>query len=147
MKLAMKRVEWRLEPVDEDGADTLYALPPGKEVIVEVRQARNPRFHRFAFALFQAVVHNTDDFTTIEALKTWLKVRLGYADPIIDPAGRTMWVVRSLSFESMDEPAFREFFERAVDLVVQTWGWERPALMKEIEGRCGLHWTDDRDTA
>ena len=143
MKLVLIRSGHALYAVDTAGDIDLQRIAQGKEIMCEIKQARNPRFHRFAFALFNAIAEGTGDFTSLEALRTWFKIRLGYADPIIGPDGKTHWVVRSLSFEKMDEADFREFFERAIDLAVKTWGFERPDLLNEIEGRTGLRWSEE----
>lgn len=142
MRFVMRRSLTKLSLVDAATYDQFARYPVDQDLMVEIKQARNPKFHRLAFALFQTIADSTGSFSTLEALKTWMKIKLAYADPIIGDDGKTYWALRSLSYASMDEATFRAFFEAAVDLAVKTWGFERPALLAEIEERTGLRWTE-----
>ena len=127
---------------DDLQEEQLQKIPPGQELIVEIKQPRNPNHHRLFFALLNITQHQTDDFPSTDMLLTWLKIKLGHVDVMIWDEGKTYYVPKSISFASMDQDSFREFFDRALDVIVQRYGFDRPALLKEIEQATGLHWSN-----
>lgn len=80
---------------------------------VEIRKPRNPKHHRLVMATVAFLVDNCELFDTIDQALMALKVGMGLCDPIIHvlPNGKTQtaYVVRSISFDSMDEDEFANF--------------------------------------
>ena len=139
--------EQGLFPVDEVQAETMQRLGLDKDVLIHARQPRNPKFHRLAFALFQITVANTEVFQNIDALLRWLKIKLGHVETIIGEDGKVYYELKSIAFASMSEPEFRSFFDGAMDLIVQKFGFDRPTLLNEIEGLTGLRWSTGENDA
>jgi hypothetical protein len=173
MKIVLQRKGESLVPVDEQGFDLLHKIRDGREVMAEVKRARNPQHHRLFFAILKFMIEHTE-FETPEIVKTalmiatgnveaktlvvarsgggfwfgrttgeliddfkdFLKVKLGYAEPFIEPASeRTYWVLRSINWASMDQERFAEFFDRAIDVIVTRWmpaGTSAEAVRAEI---------------
>lgn len=79
----------------------------------EIRKPRNPKHHRLVMATVAFLVDNCELFDTVDQALTAIKVGMGYCDPIIHvlPNGKTQtaYVVRSISFDSMDEDEFATF--------------------------------------
>ena len=142
IKLVMRRSGFWLIPTDGIQEKCLHRLKQGKEVEVEIKQPRNPQHHRLFFALLNITQHQTEDFPSTDMLLTWLKIKLGHVDVMIWDEGKTYYVPKSISFASMDQDSFRDFFDRALDVIVQRYGFDRPALLKEIEQATGLHWSE-----
>ena len=141
----MRRVGEVLVPMDELQGKGLGSLLPNKEVTVEVKQSRNPGHHRLLFALLNKVVENTEDFEDVEHLLTWLKIALGHVKTMIGPDGRVYYMPKSLSFAAMGQEKFNPFFDSALNLMVARYGFDRPALLAEIELITGLRWSSDID--
>ena len=80
----------------------------GDLVRAELTQPRNPGHHRAVFQLLRIIADNTD--TTVDALLTILKIKLGRVQAIIDSAtGKTYYIPESIDFESMDQGEFAAF--------------------------------------
>lgn len=82
----------------------------GDVLRAEIHKARNPKHHRLVMATIAFLVHNCEFFTTIEQALIAIKVGMGYCDPVIDGGtGKTLYIVRSISFDAMGEDEFDTF--------------------------------------
>lgn len=139
MRAVFKKTNGALVPVDDEGRDLLSKIKDGREVMVEVRRARNPRHHRLFFAILRFIVQHTE-IESIEAAKAALKVATGEVDPVIDAmTGKTFFVLRSLNWESKDQDEFSEFFDRAIDVITTRWmpdGTAADDVRREIIAMC-----------
>lgn len=141
-KIIMRRGQYGLLPADTAQQEAFDDLPWHVDLAVEVKRPRHPQHHRLFFSLLNLTVHNTDDFPTVDLLLTWLKIKLGHVETIIWESGKTYYVPKSINFASMDQESFRKFFDRALDAIVQKYGWDRPGLLDEIENATGIHWRE-----
>lgn len=101
----------------------LRGLTPGEPVMVAVTQPRSLRQHRLMFALLRRVHENLPAdqrarFPTVERLLESIKLALGHTEDIWNLRSGEGWVkVKSISFESMDQAEFAEFFVGAVEVI------------------------------
>lgn len=134
-EIVMVREKGHLVPRDPYSHDVVMALQPGKDVFVDVRQARNPKQHKLLFALLHKVAATDPKGRSVDELLRDLKIAAGMATPvvkvhtnprtgaaIVDPATgapkvTTYLVLESLAFQSMDQARFREVFDRFVGLL------------------------------
>lgn len=107
-----------LRPCDEIGETALKRVGQGKLVTCNIKQPRNPQHHRLFFALMSKVFENQQYFSSVEQLVTALKIAIGHVDMIKTKRG-TFQIPKSISFAAMDQDAFSQFYERAVDFVLQ----------------------------
>lgn len=99
----------------------------GSLVFAELRQPRNPRFHRFVHAFATAVAENVEAFegldphTVIKRIQ--LEANIGCDELFIQAAGQTFpyRIPRSLSFESLDEGEFQELYSQLREYVIRTY--------------------------
>ena len=111
--------------LDED-FDEKRKLKIGKVYEAEIKQIRNPKFLRKFFALLrcaweylnerqQEFFHNNP-----EKFRETLLLLTGYSESFYDPI-RKEWLERakSISFASMSESEFSDFYERAKDAIYQ----------------------------
>lgn len=95
-------------------------LETGAHLKIEYARPRNPGHHRKFFALLQLIADNSEVYDTPEKALVALKLVTGYADPIIHPStGEVQLIPRSISYEGMDQTEFDEFYNRAIDGVLQ----------------------------
>lgn len=129
-----------LAPTDEEGREILEAWPKGKEVIVSVHVARNPKHHRLLFALIRKLIEGGAFDGDENSLLIYLKYATGLTDPVADHNGDIHWVPRSIAFESMDQAHFNRFFDRACYVVAQNllggedWIALRDEIVNTVEG-------------
>lgn len=90
----------------------------GREVRAELKQPRNPAFHRLAHAIGHLLVDNVEEFRDLDghgALKA-VQTRSGVCcEPLEIDLGTlgkvTAQIARSLAFDEMSEDQFRLFFD------------------------------------
>lgn len=131
-KITMKKRGNALIAESDAAFDALAKIKDGREIMVEAKAARNPRHHRLYWKLIQIVCDSGAWSGGSDALHYWVKLRTGNFVKITDHKGNTLWVPKSIAFESMGQDAFARFFDRAVKI-----------LMMEV---CGNNnWEDVRD--
>jgi hypothetical protein len=129
-----------LAPVDEEGCELLEALPTGKQVMVDVHAARNPKHHRLLFALFRMLMDGGAWEGDKDELLDRCKYAVGLVDWKIDHKGKSWPVPRSIAFESMDQVSFNKFFDRVCYYVAQNllggedWIALRDEIVNAVEG-------------
>ena len=76
-----------------------------------------------------------DLYPTTDKLHQAIKGALGYYSEVKLPDGKVFQVVDSIAFESMDQHAFEEFYDKAVDLIVSQVvpNLDREDLAREVE--------------
>lgn len=132
-----------LVPVDDEGRQIMSGIANGRDVLVEVKNARNPRQHRLLFAMLNfclqhSIIPDTGEvrFDNIKQVLLALKVATGEVDTYIDADnGRAFFIPRSISFASMDQSAFNDFFDRAIYVIAERWmpyGTTETAVRTEI---------------
>src|SRR5690606_314009 len=101
-----------LIPTDDAGLEAMRALKEGEAAMVTLTKSRNIRFHRLFFGLLNKVAQNS--VYSPEELLGVVKLATGHYLPVKLPDGTIIRIPGSISFAKMDEPAFRQFWERAV---------------------------------
>lgn len=106
-------------PMDEDGQLMLAAWPMGKRVMVDVHVPRNPGHHRLMFAIFKMLADSGLWDGDQEAFLDWAKYATGWVRVAVSHTGQAITVPKSIAFESMDQTAFRDFFDKLMAAVVE----------------------------
>ena len=136
--ICMKRVGGALIPADFNADDTVHNIPEGSEVMVTLRRARNPKFHRWFFALLRKVIDNTDGrWANEEQLLYALKMATGHAEPSPALTGEVLLYPKSINFAAMDEVAFKTFVAKCLDEIHLNLGIDPDLLMDEINQEQG----------
>ena len=116
-KVMLRIIKGGLAPADDFSAGILRArkFKIGDIVAGDITKPRNPRFHRLAHRIGQLCVENIEEFSGMEAhavlKRLQLEARIECDEVAYKLPGYGMviqFIPRSLSFESMDEPTFRE---------------------------------------
>jgi len=135
----MKRVGGALVPADFNADDTIHDIPEGAEVLVSIRQPRNPKHHRWFFALLRKVIDNTDGrWKNEEELLFALKMATGHCEPSPALTGEVVLFPKSISFASMGELAFKSFVARCLDEIHLNLGIDPDLLMDEVNQEQGV---------
>lgn len=118
-----------LRPADDDAESIMRALGSGELVEVTVKKRRNPKHNAKLFALLKIVVDNTDGrWPTVDALKEDLKMATGLYEKRVSLSGKVYYVPKSISFASMDQVQFSQWYDQALDVIV---GRILPGIGKE----------------
>lgn len=132
-KLVLRKHLGSLRPADEQSEDWLRKIANGDLVMAEIRKPRNIQHHRKLWALLKLVCDNMDQPITPEMLLGIIKLRTGYCDVVQTRKGDVV-MPKSIAFESMDQLAFNEFWEKAVDFILSNvlLGVDSEALEREV---------------
>lgn len=119
--------------MDADGRE-IVAAAKGKRVMLNVHVARNIRHHRLLFYLISKLMDSGAWDGTKDGLLDYIKIATHHVSTLVGPDGRTYFVPQSIAFESLDQAAFRRFFDRAVYVVCERLlpGYDWEALRDEI---------------
>ena len=123
MKILMRFDGTYLIPGSEQDAEKYDKLQKG-EYIVEVKKARNPAFHRKAFALINAMYENQERFDTMEDFRCELKIMTGSYKDYIRQSGEVVYIPKSWSFADMDEIEFGELYGKLLSIAAKRFGDE-----------------------
>lgn len=107
-----------LVPADAEAQAALAKLK-GKTVLVEIRQARNPRQHRLYWALMSLIHEHQERYATVEQLSNMVKCAVGWCDEIELKDGRVMATPKSISFANMKQADFDPFLNKVITLVCE----------------------------
>lgn len=107
-----------LVPRDFMAEEMLEGIGEGKEVLVIVRKARNPRHLRLLFAMLRKITDNSDDWVDEENLLDDIKLSTGHAERRVNLiTGQPYEAPRSIAVASMDQLRFKRWFDRAVHVL------------------------------
>ncbi|MGV6875882.1 hypothetical protein ACUSIJ_24755 [Pseudochelatococcus sp. B33] len=122
-----------LVPSDVMADEMMAQIKDGRDVLVTLRRARNPKHHRLLFAALRKVVDNTDRWPSEDVLLDELKLATGLAEVRVNLlTGKPYAVPASISFAAMDQTRFGEWFARATIALAQAIGVEHQELLAEI---------------
>jgi hypothetical protein len=124
-------------PVDQEGLDLLESVGEERDVVLNIKARRNPKHHRLFFAILKFMVEHTPYFETVEKAKTAIKIATGEVDTYIDPdSGKAFFILRSISWGSMDQSRFSAFYDRAVHVITSRYmppGTTEESVRAELE--------------
>jgi hypothetical protein len=115
MKLFMMRRGFRLEPVTPESQEILERIPERKLIEVDAVQRRNAAHNALYWSMLHRIagwLGQTD--VTPEVLHDFMKLEAGIYCQVRLPNGDIKKIPGSTAFASMDQVAFTEFFETAV---------------------------------
>lgn len=104
-------------------------IPFGKPLHVEIKQPRNANHHRLYWALCARIATAIGSKT--QNVSDVLKIATGHCEMIRSKKYGVLRLPKSISFASMDQTQFTEFFERCVDTIYSEWGID-PAIVSDL---------------
>lgn len=119
MRFLVQRTFNTLKAVDDQGREALSKIKPGKFVLVEVRQARNPRQHALYWALVDLIYQHQSRYATNQQVSNALKVAVGCCDEMRNKHGEIVAVPRSIAFGNMPQDEFEQFLIQAIKYTVE----------------------------
>lgn len=124
--LWLKRVGMALVPDGDESIAAFSKLPFNKSLHAEVKQPRNGAHHR----LFWSIVHRIAEGIgkNSEEVCDVLKVGTGHCTWVQTKSYGKIPLPKSISFASMDQAAFSEFYDKALIVIFSEWGIDREAF-------------------
>ena len=120
-----------LAPEMRADLERIEAIKQGDRVRVEIKQSRSIPKLRLYWRMLSYVVEATECAANSETLHSAIKLELGYGTPVKLRNGMMVLVPGSIAFESMDEPTFNAFFQRAQEWIAKTYGIDPLSFMEQ----------------
>lgn len=113
----------RLAPVAAWDAELISAYHNGTEFDLVARTKRSTPHHRMYWGQLAQLVKATDAYPTSKHMHNWVKIELGYTEPVCSPSGKVIAVIAdSTAFDKMDQATFNGFYERFAELIAREMG-------------------------
>ena len=104
--------------------------------MVTITKARNPKFHNKAMKFIRVLFDNQEEYDNFDNFYALVKLQLGYFDMAKSIRnGVDVPIIRSISFEAMDEIEFQVFYEKLTRFAMDQYGIDSGAVML-IESFC-----------
>ncbi|WP_293857373.1 hypothetical protein [uncultured Alsobacter sp.] len=110
----------RLRPASRYDAEQLARYDNGAKVNLRITAPRHGGRHRLYWATLQTVFETLPEgrrFPSVQALHDAIKIELGVVNYVATLSGEILVQPGSTSFDKMAEPEFREFLDRALELI------------------------------
>ena len=129
-ELLMQKVGNHLVPASDYDAELLDQIQSKRSLLVTVHQERNPAHHRKLWGIAACVARFDPSFKDAEEAVRWVKRQIpNMHNRYIDRDGSLVIELRSISFGSMDQVSFTNFYDRALWLWAQRIGCDPELLL------------------
>ena len=115
--ITMRRTKAALVPVGPFDDEMLEQYPDGAIVEVTIKRRRSNPQNALYWATLAKVVQATGAYPSAEHLHDAIKMALGFTMPIKTFDGGLIYIPDSTAFGRMDAVQFKDFFDRAVELL------------------------------
>lgn len=115
--LIFRRELFGLTATDDASEAALQSVKHGECVELKMKRPRNLQHHRKFFSMLQLIFNNQERYATLDHLLTAFKFAIKHTEIIRTKRG-DIEVPKSISFASMSQDEFNEFYQRAVDFVL-----------------------------
>lgn len=114
VKIVIQYQDHAFAPFDEESLELASTLDENSVWVTEIKPARNPKFHRYAFKMLHIMHDMIDTDYEFDPWRRNMTILAGYykAHGTVNVHGIPMARVEadSLSFESMEQDDFEKFF-------------------------------------
>ena len=107
------------EPISEAERKSFTRYSLGDVITCQVNKPRNPLFHRKFFALLKITLDNQEYFHDTDELLYYLKMKAEHISWVTLPSGNELPIPKSISFSSMEEHDFSQFYSRCVGIIIK----------------------------
>jgi hypothetical protein len=108
-------------------------IPLNEPIVYEWTKPRNYLFHKKFFALLKLVYENQEVYNNMDELRKDLTINAGFFTSRFDFKGVEVIEAKSISFASMDENEFQEFYNRIIDEVIKWLSISKQDILDHIE--------------
>ena len=105
-------------PADEAAEEVTAKFPQGFEYVADIKKNRNGKFHRLAMKQLQIMFDVQNTYDDFDVFRKAMTIAAGYFKIIQLLDGKTMLEAESLSYESMDDLAFRQWREKVIQAFI-----------------------------
>jgi len=133
MKFLVKKTNGGLKPMYDSDYEIYSKIKIGEEFEIEYRKARNPKFHKKAFALFKLCFENQEAYSNLNDLRRDLIITAGYYTESANMlTGEVFKHAKSISFANMDELEFNQLYDAIKSVIIEWIGVTNEEIESEI---------------
>lgn len=134
MKFIVVKTNRGLKPLYDSDFEIYSKIKVGEEFEIEYKKQRNLKFHRKAFSLFKLAFENQEAYSNLNDLRRDLTITAGYYNETANVlTGEVFKHAKSISFSSMCELEFSEYYEAIKNVISQWLGIENETIDLEIQ--------------
>lgn len=134
MKIVLvKTLSGSIIPAYDQDKEKLRRFKAGEPFMADVTKPRNLRFHKKSFALFNMVFENQEVYTNIDDMRYDLTIEAGYFNEGLNIYGEVVKRAKSISFASMDDLEFGEYYEAVIKTIVKYFNFDRQDIIDNLE--------------
>jgi hypothetical protein len=124
-----------LVPATQYDLEKLCRYGVGHVIEAKLWQERSIKQHRLYWVALGIVAENNEVWTRAEVVHRNIKKALGYVETYFDFFGVECEYVQSTGFNAMDQGAFKEYFDQAMELIRLHFKVDIDELLKESRQR------------
>ena len=135
----MKLEDGNWQPYSFEDAQVLTDFVEGECLLFKPRKPRNLGHHRKLFALLKFARFNMNEklqklYRNEEELLDDIKLATGHFETRYTATGKKWFKPKSISFGSMDQDEFQEFYDNAINSLCEHWfkGVDRDKFINEL---------------
>ena len=127
-----KQLNGQLKPCYDSDAELLKKIKAGDEVEVDIKRPRNLKHHKKLWALLNLVFSNQIIYTDINDLRKDLTIASGFYRERTTYNGDMVLEPLSISFASMDQDTFDEYYKKMLNSVCTHMGISEKDIQENI---------------
>ncbi len=104
----------------------------GEQREFKTTKKRNYKFHKKFFGMLNIVFENQEIYTNITDLRNDVTVDAGYYKEHVNLHAEIVKTPLSISFASMDEYTFSEYYSKCLEVVIRHFGYDKQSLLDEL---------------
>lgn len=130
---AQLNAQGKIVPLYDSDYEVFKKVRRDTDLLIDIKQPRNYKFHKKFFALVNMVFENQDRYTSIDRLREDLTIEAGFYEEHVDFVGEVKTTAKSISFASMDEIEFSVLYGKFIDTVIRVMNWNSEMIEENIE--------------
>ena len=120
-------------PENDSDYEVFKKLRKNVTLSFDVKQERNPQFHKKFFALLNMVFDNQEIFEDVEQMRRDLTIEAGFYNEYRSFRGEIKREAKSISFAKMDQIEFDGFYDKFADAVIRVFDWDSETISENLE--------------
>lgn len=134
-----QKIKGKFQPVYSSDHDKWNKVQEGIIYAMRYRSDRNYNHHKKLFAIAETIIENEPELSVWSNKKSHSLIKsteleLGYVNEIIHFDGKVTLEPESISFENWGQEKFQEFYDKAINLWAEKFGYTVEELENNYEG-------------
>lgn len=133
----IKSENGNFQPLNEDDRDKADKIPVMEENCFTLKRIRHGKHHRKYMSMMRMAFNNQDEFDDEDTFRKYIQMRAGYYEVVkVQKDGETITMhwPKSIAFDTMDQTAFKEIYDKAWAVLAERYGFDNELFLAELGG-------------